>query len=289
MSATSTELPIPATRNFIAGYSLEMTAKDSHALAQAEALIPAGTAISVTFLPGETLDARVTAATSIRQLGFVPVPHISARRIPSAETLKDYLSGLTRAAQVDRVFVIAGDPREAMGPYNDALALLQSGLLEENGIKKIGIAGYPEGHPDISEDKLWRALHDKSRHIATLGLPFELATQFAFDAGPILSWLERLRNEGIEARVRIGVPGPASVKTLLRFAAHCGVGASTKVLSKYGLSITKLLSSTGPDLLLKELESRLDPTVHGDVKIHFYPFGGFENTAQWVDRFSRSR
>ncbi|MHC8378423.1 methylenetetrahydrofolate reductase [Pseudomonas sp. MDT1-16] len=289
MSSTSAEIISPADRSLLTGYSLEITAKDNDAVSKTQVKIPQGTPISITYLPGETPDARVRAATTIRRLGFVPVPHISARRIPSKDALQDFLLRISQEAQADRVFVIGGDLHQALGPYNDALALIQSGLFEDHGIKKIGIAGYPEGHPDISDETLWSALHSKAKHISQLGLPLEVATQFAFDASPILAWLERLRNEGIEARVRVGVPGPASVKTLLRFAARCGVGASTKVLSKYGLSITKLLSSAGPDSLLNELESRLNPKIHGDVKIHFYPFGGFEQTANWVNTFTKGR
>jgi len=113
-------------------------------------------------------------------------------------------------------------------------------------------------------------------------------TQFGFDAEPILSWLEQLRGVGLHGLVRIGVPGPASVKTLLRFAARCGVGASAKVMSKYGASITKLLTTTGPDALVKELARGLDPARHGEVLLHFYPFGGLRRTAEWVRDFRQA-
>jgi len=270
------------------GYSLEMTAKDGANLIEAQTLIPAGTSISITYLPGEDLDARVAAASLVRKLGFTPVPHISARRIPSVAALNEYLQRLKDGASIDRAFVVAGDLSETLGPYGDALSLIDSGLLQEHGVRKIGIAGYPEGHPEIEQDKLWEALRMKVRCLSAAGIPYEIATQFAFDPGPVLEWLKRIRAEGIEGRVRIGVPGPANVKTLLRFAGRCGVGASTKVMAKYGLSLTKLLSTTGPDNLLEEFKLLLDPAVHGDVQFHFYPFGGFSRTATWVHAYGRS-
>ena len=87
--------------------------------------------------------------------------------------------------------------------------------------------------------------------------------------------------------VRVGVPGPANVKTLLRFAARCGVGASTKVMSKYGVSITRLLTTAGPDALIIDLARGLDPARHGEVLLHFYPFGGLVKTAEWIAQYNR--
>lgn len=272
-------------------YSLEMTAKDVEALetAAAAGAIPAGTHISVTFLPGENLEARVAAAAAVRRLGFTPVPHISARRLKSQADLETFLDTLARDVAMEHCFVVAGDPPVPEGPYEDALAVIRSGLLGKYGIKHVGISGYPEGHPDISNDKLWQALKDKQSVLNDLGLDFSIMTQFGFDADPVFGWLEKVREIGVHAPVRIGVAGPASVKTLLRFAARCGVGASAKVMTKYGLSITKLLNTAGPDKLIDEMAGGLDPAKHGKVHLHFYPFGGLSRTAEWVRDFKAAR
>jgi methylenetetrahydrofolate reductase (NADPH) len=87
--------------------------------------------------------------------------------------------------------------------------------------------------------------------------------------------------------VRIGVPGPSGIKTLMRFAARCGVGASASVLSKYGISIGKLLGSAGPDKLIDRFE-RLLGEEHGRVRLHFYPFGGLEKTVAWINDYART-
>lgn len=266
------------------GYSLEMTAKDVEALNSAAYRIPKGTTISVTFLPGEHAETRLTAAQRIKELGFMPMPHFSARRIGSEQHFIDYLASLQREVGHRKAFVVGGDPAEALGPYPDALSLIRTGLLARHGIQLVGIAGYPEGHPDISEQRLWAALRDKHAAAIEMGHEVEIVTQFGFDADPVLAWLERVRERGIAAPVRVGVPGPASIKTLMRFAARCGVGASAKVMSKYGLSLMNLLKSAGPDTLLAELAERLDPALHGAVMIHFYPFGGLASTADYAGK-----
>jgi len=266
-------------------YSLEMTAKDVAKLEEAAHVITPGTHISVTFLPGEDFAARVEAAAAVKRLGFLPVPHISARRIKSAAELESFLDALASRVGIDHAFVIAGDPPQPEGPYEDALAIIKTGILGKYGVKHVGISGYPEGHPDITNEKLWQAMRDKQAALKDLGLDFSIMTQFGFDADPVFAWLEQVRKEGVHAPVRIGVAGPASVKTLLRFAARCGVGASAKVMSKYGTSILNLLNTAGPDPIIKDLAKGLDRNVHGDVFLHFYPFGGLQKTAQWIQDF----
>jgi methylenetetrahydrofolate reductase (NADPH) len=270
-------------------YSLEVTAKDIRALEEAAEIIPQGTKIAITFLPNEDLPARVAMAARLRQLGFIPVPHISARRLKSQAELESFLDALQREAAIDRAFVIAGDPPQPLGPYEDALAVIRTGLLAKYGIRMVGISGYPEGHTDIGNEKLWQARSDKLAAITDQGHDFAIVTQFGFDADPILRWLEDMRKSGVRALIRVGVPGPASVQTLLRFAARCGVGASAKVMSKYGVSITRLLTTTGPDALVKDLARGFDPERHGHVSLHFYPFGGLKATAEWVRDFRQAQ
>jgi methylenetetrahydrofolate reductase (NADPH) len=269
----------------VSGYSIEMTAKDIAHLEAAAAIIPQGTKIPVTFLPGEDMTSRVAAAVRVRDFGFIPIPHISARRIASQAELEAFLAALQAEAQIDHAFVVAGDPPQPMGPYDDALAIIRTGLLAQYGIKRVGISGYPEGHQDIGNDKLWQAKRDKLAALRDEGHDFAVVTQFSFDAEPVLRWLEEERRQGVDALVRIGIPGPASVKRLLAFAARCGVGASTKVMAKYGLSLGRLLTTAGPDRLVEALANELDPAVHGEVSLHLYPFGGLKTTAEWARDF----
>jgi methylenetetrahydrofolate reductase (NADPH) len=273
-----------SVRALLDNYSMEMTGKDVGALSEAAAAgaIPAGTRIHVTYLATEDLETRLAAAGRVRELGFVPVPHISARRLADEDALRGFLGALRSIDASDTVFVVGGDPPEAEGPFSDALSVIRTGLLEEFGVSSVGISGYPEGHPDIADDVLWQALEEKSAELAARGLDATIVTQFCFDAEPVLDWMAAVRKRGITTPIRIGVPGPAGVKRLLAYARRFGVGTSTEVVRKYGLSLTNLLGTAGPDKFLHALAAGHDPGRHGDLELHFYAFGGLEQTADWV-------
>ncbi len=269
------------------GYSLEVTAKDEAALREAAPLMPVETPVSVTFLPGEAQEARVAAAKAVRALGFEPMPHFSARRILSEDDFEGYLKAVVQEAGVKRAFIVAGDPPEPQGPYFDTMALIKTGAFERAGIKAIGIGGHPEGHPNMSTAECWTILEAKVREIEARGMAPLVVTQFGFDPDAFLTWLKELRARGLDVPVRIGIPGPASIKSLLRFAARCGVGASAAVMKKYGVSITNLLGSAGPDRLVDEFAANLGDE-HGRVRLHFYPFGGLKKTVEWINEYART-
>jgi methylenetetrahydrofolate reductase (NADPH) len=266
------------------GFSLEITAKDVPALRAAAPLIPAETPVAITFLPGEAAEDRIAAAVAVRELGCEPMPHFSARRIVSHHEFESYLEAVVARAGVRRCFIVAGDPPEPQGPFFDTSALIATGAFEGNGITAIGIGGHPEGHPNMTADQAWAVLEQKVAEIERRGLAPLVVTQFGFDPEAFLGWLKQLRARGIETPVRIGIPGPAGIKTLLRFATRCGVGASASVMAKYGLSITNLLGSAGPDKLVDTFAARLGDE-HGRVRMHFYPFGGLAKTVEWIDGY----
>lgn len=263
------------------GFSLEMTAKDEASLRDAAPLIPAETPIAITYLPGEEVEARVAATVAVRELGFEPMPHFSARRITSEDDFESYLKAVVEKAGVRRCFIVAGDPPEPQGPYVDTSALIATGAFERAGIQAIGVGGHPEGHPNMSEAQCWDVLEAKVREIERRGIAPLIVTQFGFDPDAFLGWLKELRARGIECPVRIGIPGPAGIKRLLAFAARCGVGASASVMKKYGVSITNLLGTAGPDKLVDAFAKGLGEE-HGRVRLHFYPFGGMRKTLEWV-------
>jgi len=280
-SATADAEIVPHT-NLIEGYSFEICARDAASLESIRPLVPAGTVVSITYLPNETDAARIAAAREIRRVGLVPMPHIAARRIESATALARLLDAFATEAAVERLFVIAGDLGAPVGPFADALAVLEVLRHDEHGLTTIGIAGYPEGHPQIAAMRLAQARRDKVALLIEHGLAVEIMTQFAFDAAPMATWLDRLRGEGFAGRVRFGLPGPANVGTLLRFAARCGVGISAKVMAKYGASVTRLLHTAGPDRLYNDLARNVTERGDGNVSIHLYPFGGLQKMAEWA-------
>jgi methylenetetrahydrofolate reductase (NADPH) len=269
-------------KRFLEGYSNEVTAKDADTLCRAADLLPLSTPVSITFLQGDRIDQLIAAAAAVRRAGFEPVPHIAARHLRTREELQRFVAGLRDEAAVTRVFVIAGDSPKPSGPYSESLELLKDGLLPRNGITTVGMAGYPEGHPAIDSHALARALDEKFRATAAFGMQAEIVTQFTFDADAMAAWVAEVRARGIFVPIRLGIAGPASMPSLLRFAARCGVGASAKVMAKYGLSITRLVGNATPDHLIRQLCARLAAADTGMVLAHLYPFGGVEITARWV-------
>ncbi|WP_406451016.1 methylenetetrahydrofolate reductase [Streptomyces sp. NBC_01622] len=268
-------------------FSLEMTGKDVPKLEEARHSIPQGTRINVTFLGNENLELRLQASRAVKRLGFVPVPHISARRLGSQAEFEEFLARLRADGTCANVFTVGGDPTRPEGPYEDSLALIETGLLREYGVRHVSISGYPEGHPDIAGDALWSALREKNASIAAQELDGSVITQFGFDVDPVLAWLEQVRGEGITLPVRIGVPGPAGVRRLMSYATRFGVGTSASIAKKYGLSITNLMGTAGPDKFLRALADGYDPARHGDIKIHFYTFGGLRATSEWIAQFRK--
>jgi methylenetetrahydrofolate reductase (NADPH) len=273
-----------APANMVDGYSLEMTAKEIEGLREAAPLIRPGTQVAVTFLPGEELSQRVEAAVLVRELGFEPIVHLSARRIESQEQLDWYLGEITQKAGVKRVFIIAGDPPEPEGPYSDSLQIIETGLLEKHGIEIVGVGGHPEGHPNNTPTELWVWMEKKLAAIRAHGMVPLVVTQFAFDDDAIVQWLSEMRARGIDVPVRLGVPGPAGIKRLLGFAKRCGVGASASVMKKYGISLTNLIGSAGPDKLVNSLDKKLG-AEHGRVRLHLYPFGALTASAEWINAY----
>ncbi|MCU1566447.1 MAG: methylenetetrahydrofolate reductase [Pseudarthrobacter sp.] len=281
-----------ASLQLMKDFSLEMTGKDIPSLIEARPLIPLGTRVNVTFLGNEDLEMRVAAAKAVRELGFVPVPHLSARRLKSQEQLEEFLGRLQEVGAAGHLFVVGGDPAQPEGPFDDSLTVINSGILQKYGVREVGIAGYPEGHPDISKDRLWGALEDKYAELQGQGLDTVIVTQFAFDSDPVAEWIDNVRAKGIDAPIRVGTPGPAGVKRLLGFARRFGIGANAMIVKKYGFSLTNLMGVAGPDNFVNDLASVLaehstghGPGLPGQIGLHFYTFGGLAETAKWVRQF----
>ncbi|WP_229119633.1 methylenetetrahydrofolate reductase [Enemella evansiae] len=274
------------TPGLLEGFSVEITGKDVPALIEAAPLLPRGTAVNITYLANEDAAVRLRAAESVLSLGFHPVPHLSARRIGSAAELTETLAAYQQAGAVEEVFLIGGDPPSPEGPFPDALSLIETGVLEEHGVRSVGIAGYPEGHPKIADADLAEAMGLKLDAIAERGMAASIITQFGFDAEPVLGWIRGLRGRGIGAPVRVGVPGPAGIKRLLGYARRFGVASSAGIAQKYGLSLTSLIGTAGPEKFLHALDDGLEPDIHGQVLLHFYTFGGVPATARWIDDHS---
>jgi methylenetetrahydrofolate reductase (NADPH) len=271
-------LPGPAARiaAFMAGFSLEAT-RPSDADIAALGVLKRGTRVYLSAVPNRPADESVAAAIQVRAAGFEPVPHVAVRNFASVEALDDLLARLNGEAAVDSVLVIAGD-RSECGPFRRALDAIDSGVLRRRGIRTIGIAGYPEGHPRIGDEDLSRALTEKIAAAAAIGLAVEIVTQFCFDARAILDFIARLRAFGFEHRLRIGLVGPTSLTALMRYASRCGVRTSAQALARRSGLMRQMFAMTTPDDLVRALAE----AAPAGVVPHFFSFGGIAATSRWA-------
>ncbi|MEQ8585587.1 MAG: methylenetetrahydrofolate reductase [Thalassobaculaceae bacterium] len=278
----------PATeRDVIAlmrGFSVETTPASAARVASfAEHLAP-GTTVNVTFLPGSEIDDTIAVATRLRAEGFEPVPHLAARSVTDAAMLDRTLGRLRDEAGVTQVLTIAGGLERPLGPFASSMDMLATGLFEGRGIIRIGVAGHPEGSPDIDETGLRDALLWKNRFAAERGIDMYIETQFCFDAAAIIAWDRRIRSWGNTLPIHLGVPGLATLKTLLKFAQMSGIGPSIRVLTRQARNLAKLMLVQAPDKLILDLATykATDPDC-GIERLHFYPFGGLAKTAEWAN------
>lgn len=269
--------------DLLTGASLEIAPGHPKAIDALHDQFDPGTEVYVNFLPNGDHGAVLDTATRLRRAGFEPVPHVSARSLADRATLADFLARLVGEAGVRRTLLVAGDRTQPAGPFASSLDLLASGLFEASGIAAVGVAGYPEGHPLVAAETLDAALLDKSNRAAAAGLDFFVVTQFAFEAAPVLAWLARMRAAGMTSPVRIGVAGPASLATLVRFAVRCGIGNSLRTLRLRTNAVGRLLADARPDELLHDVAVGLAALpAHDGVGLHFFPFGGIAKTGAFV-------
>lgn len=266
----------------LSGFTIETTPGAAAKIADYREFLRPGTTVYITFLPGSDFSDTVTVARRLRSEGFEPVPHVAARSLPSRGFLEAGLQRLVEEAGITQVLVIAGALDRGLGPFDDSMQLLQSGLFDRFGIRKIGVAGHPEGSPDISDEAIRRALAWKNAFAERTDADLYVVTQFCFQAAPIIAWDKRIRADGNRLPIHIGVPGLATLKTLLAHAKACGIGPSMRFLTRQARNLSRLMTVNAPDRLLADLaEYRASDPNCGITGVHLYPLGGLRKPAKW--------
>jgi methylenetetrahydrofolate reductase (NADPH) len=212
-----------------------------------------------------------------------------ARRTESASFLKDYLARFVGEAGVQRVLVVAGDIAQPVGEFESALQILEGGFIENAGIKKVGVAGHPEGHKDVSDPVLRDAIIRKNAYADKTGADVQIVTQFVFLPAPVIEW-EAANGAINHLPVRIGLPGLATLKTLLKYAIDCGAGPSLAAVSKHATNLTKLVTVSAPDELIVGLATYREQQPQTRIRgVHFFPFGGLKRTAEWLAKIAQGQ
>ena len=276
----------PTIDRMLRGYSIEINPGQSNVVEAAVDRLAAGTEVFLAWIPGANPMDAIVPAARLRRAGLIPVPHVGARHLESASQLEQFAARLVGEAAIDRILVIGGDRAAPAGPYESSLDVLRAGVFQKTGILRVAIGGFPEGNPHISSPVLNEALAAKVDFARSAGLQLSIITQFCFDANPIIAWLSDIRSRGIDVPVRVGLAGPAGIVTLARYAVRCGIGNSLHVLTE-NPSFAKLLTEKGPEPIIHDLQASVGrgngASGAGIAGLHFYVFGGFNKTVDWIE------
>ena len=274
-------------KDFISGYSIEVIPKTVAKTESFGDILPKSTRVYLAHLQDADITEMVPAAKRLNDEGFTVMPHIPARVIKNKAMLGDWLSMYQNEAGVDEALLIAGGSPKPIGDYDSSIKLIESGLFDLAGFKRLHIAGHPEGNKDIDPDgeikNVSEALSWKQEFSKRTDAEMAIATQFCFDANVVKKWMDDIKDDGIDIPIHIGIAGPAKLQTLLKFSIECGIGSSMKILTKRAKDITKLLLPYEPTQVLKELaEYKAKDPKFNIEQVHFFPFGGVKQTSDWV-------
>lgn len=272
---------------FLDGYSIEVMPRTAEKVEDFRALLPEGTRVYIAHIEGTPIEDMVATAKRLNADGFPVMPHFPARIIKDKATLGDWIARYQGEADVNQALLLAGGVATPHGDFDSSMQLMESGLFGKAGFKRLHVAGHPEGNRDIDPDgsmsNVMDALRWKQKFAETSEAEMALATQFCFDAKPIIAWADSLKEAGIDLPIHIGIAGPAKLQTLIKFAIACGVGPSLKVLQKRAMDVSKLLLPYEPTEVLADLAAHKAANPGFNItNVHFFPLGGIKTNATWA-------
>ena len=277
----------PRVEAFLHDYSIEVMPRTAEKVENFCDLLPEGTRVYIAHIEGTPIEDMVATAKRLNAEGFPVMPHFPARIIKDRATLADWIARYQGEADVKQALLLAGGVTTPHGDFDSSMALLETGEFDRAGFERLHVAGHPEGNKDIDPaggfDNVSAALKWKQAFSETTDAKMAIATQFAFEAGPIIQWADSLKDAGIDLPIHIGIAGPAKLQTLIKFSIACGVGASLRVLQRRAKDVTKLLLPFEPTDVIAELAAHkaLNPDFNV-TNVHFFPLGGIKTNAQWA-------
>ncbi|MDA9785616.1 methylenetetrahydrofolate reductase [Gammaproteobacteria bacterium] len=275
-------------KDFTSGYSIEVIPRSAAKIESFSDLLPKNTRVYLAHLETEDIAEMITTAKRLNNEGFNVMPHIPARLIQNEAMLNDWISMYQNEAGVDEALLLAGGSKKPVGDFDSSMQLIESGLFDKAGFKRLHVAGHPEGSKDIDPGggikNVNKALSWKQEFSKRTDASMAIATQFCFDAGVVKKWADSIKENGIDIPIHIGIAGPAKLQTLLKFSVECGIGASMKVLTKRAKDLTTLLLPYKPTQILNELAEYKYKNLESNIEqVHFFPIGGIKQTVDWIE------
>ena len=272
---------------FLDGYSIEVMPRTAEKVEDFRDLLPAGTRVYIAHIEGTPIEDMVRTAKRIASQGYNVMPHFPARIIQDKATLENWISMYQGEAGVDQALLLAGGVASPVGDFDSSMQLMETGAFDRAGFKRLHVAGHPEGNKDIDPSGGTKNVDDaiqwKQKFSERTDADMAIATQFAFEAAPIIAWANGLKDAGVTLPIHIGIAGPAKLQTLIKFAIACGVGPSLKVLQKRAMDVTKLLLPYEPTEVIAELAAHKAANPDFNItQVHFFPLGGIKTNANWA-------
>ena len=273
----------PTPQGFLDGFSIEVMPRTAAKIPDFKAILPKGTRVYIAHIAGTPIDDMLATAKRLVDDGFEVMPHFPARIIANAATLESWVQRYADLG-ISSALLLAGGVDTPEGTFNDSMQLLESGVFDRFGFKRLHVAGHPEGNKDIgAEDEVMAALKWKSDFQNRTDAQMAVATQFIFEAAPVIDWTARMAAAGVHIPVHIGVAGPAKLQTLIKFSMACGVGPSLRVLTRRAADLTKLLRPFTPEALLADLAAHKAQNPNWAIEsVHFFPLGGIRATTDYI-------
>jgi methylenetetrahydrofolate reductase (NADPH) len=238
--------------------------------------VPRDIALTVTASPGKGTLATIELAERLAGHGFGVAPHLSARLIRDKTELGEILQRLHEAG-IRRAFVVAGDVDEPSGEFEGAAGLLRAMSEIGHDLDEVGITGYPESHPKISDEMTIQAMYDKVPYATYI------ISQICFDAEVISDWARRVWSRGVRLPIRVGMPGYVNRQKLLRISASIGLGESARFLRRQRNWLLKMFLPGGysPDRLIEGLKPGFADPESNIRGLHIYTFNEVQTTEAW--------
>mgnify|MGYP003952730641 CR=1 FL=1 len=270
-------------KKFLQSFSIETTPNVYKKYGQFSDFLHKKNSIYITYLPDDNSKNVIETAKKLSLEGFNVIPHLPARTIRDNVDLEKYIGELSEVCGCSSILVIGGGGAQR-GSISSTIEVLESDLLSKYNFKSVGVAGHPEGNPDIKQKDLDNAIIQKNEFALKVDYNIYLATQFFFEATSLIEWEKHLESLDNKLEIHAGIPGPASIKTLISYAKSCGIGNSLRFISKQAFNITKLANTKTPDKLIYDLANYKNNNLNSKLKkLHFYAFGGIKKTSEWLD------
>ena len=227
--------------------------------------------VSVTYGAGGTTRDRTAQVSAMlkNEFGFTVMPHLTCVGHSRAE-LGD-LADRIHAGGFRNIMTLRGDPPKGATEFkvaddglrnaNELVALLK----ERQPQFCLGVAGYPEKHPEATS--LDVDLTNLQRKVDS-GAAF-ITTQLFFDNTLYYRFVERCRSAGINVPIVPGIMPVLSLKQIQRFTQMCGATLPRQLITRLEVAAenTDVLETIGIDWALTQIRGLL---ANGAPGYHLY-------------------